>query len=61
MASSAVIFDVDGTLVDTNELHALAWQRAFEQEVGQRPELSRILLNIGMGGDRLVPAVVGVA
>ena len=61
MASSAVIFDVDGTLVDTNELHALAWQRAFEQEVGQRPELSRILLNIGMGGDRLVPAVVGEA
>jgi HAD superfamily hydrolase (TIGR01549 family) len=54
----AVVFDVDGTLVDTNYHHALAWSRAFSS-VGADIDLWRIHRSIGMGGDQLVPAVGG--
>jgi phosphoglycolate phosphatase-like HAD superfamily hydrolase len=55
---TAAILDVDGTLVDTNYHHTLAWGRAFyEQEV--TPPLWRIHRHIGMGGDKLVAAVAG--
>ncbi|GDY28671.1 haloacid dehalogenase [Gandjariella thermophila] len=53
-----VVFDVDGTLVDTNYHHALAWFRAFRR-VGVTPPVWRIHRAIGMGGDQLVGAVAG--
>jgi HAD superfamily hydrolase (TIGR01549 family) len=52
------IFDVDGTLVDSNYQHALAWYRAFDRFGITRP-LWRIHRAIGMGGDVLVPEVGG--
>ena len=55
---TAAIVDVDGTLVDTNYHHALAWWRAF-REHGASPPLWRIHRHIGMGGDKLVAAVAG--
>jgi HAD superfamily hydrolase (TIGR01549 family) len=54
----AVIFDVDGTLVDTNYQHALAWFRAFQQN-GVDVPVWVIHRAIGMGGDQLVSAVAG--
>jgi phosphoglycolate phosphatase-like HAD superfamily hydrolase len=53
-----VIFDVDGTLVDTNYHHALAWFEAFVR-YGVTVPVWRIHRAIGMGGDRLVGAVAG--
>lgn len=50
----AWIFDVDGTLVDSNELHAKAWRDAF-LEFGKRIPLATIRQHIGKGGDLLVP------
>lgn len=58
MTISAFIFDVDGTLVDTNDLHARAWQEAFEQH-GFKEPLEAIRERIGMGGDRIVPQLEG--
>ena len=57
MADTA-IFDVDGTLVDTNYQHALAWFRAFRRFEITVP-LWRLHRAIGMGGDRLVSEVAG--
>src|SRR3954470_13427642 len=57
MADTA-IFDVDGTLVDTNYQHALAWFRAFRRYDITRP-MWRIHRGIGMGGDMFVPEVGG--
>jgi HAD superfamily hydrolase (TIGR01549 family) len=54
----AVVFDVDGTLVDTNYQHALAWFRAFRR-FDVTPAIWRIHRAIGMGGDQLVAAVAG--
>lgn len=53
-----IVFDVDGTLVDTNYQHAVAWFRAFRR-FDLTPALWRIHRAIGMGGDQLVEAVVG--
>ncbi|QLL05397.1 HAD family hydrolase [Mycobacterium vicinigordonae] len=50
---SAVLFDIDGTLVDSNYLHIDAWQRAFA-EVGIGVEAWRIHRSIGMDGSTLV-------
>jgi HAD superfamily hydrolase (TIGR01549 family) len=55
---SAAILDIDGTLVDTNYHHALAWYRAFRQHDIVLP-LYRIHRHIGMGGDHLVAALAG--
>lgn len=55
---AAVILDIDGTLVDTNYQHALAWYRAFRQH-GVLLPLWRIHRAIGMGGDQLVGALAG--
>ncbi|SHK50125.1 haloacid dehalogenase superfamily, subfamily IA, variant 1 with third motif having Dx(3-4)D or Dx(3-4)E [Pseudonocardia thermophila] len=52
------IVDVDGTLVDTNYHHALAWFRAFRR-FGVTLPVWRLHRAIGMGGDQLVPAVAG--
>jgi HAD superfamily hydrolase (TIGR01509 family) len=54
----AAILDVDGTLVDTNYQHALAWYRAFRQH-GVTLALWEIHRRIGMGGDQLVASLVG--
>lgn len=56
----AAILDVDGTLVDSNYQHAIAWFRAF-REHGVTPPIWRIHRHIGMGGDQLVAAVAGDA
>jgi HAD superfamily hydrolase (TIGR01549 family) len=56
--TTAAILDVDGTLVDTNYHHAIAWYRAFHEH-GVTPEIWRIHRHIGMGGDQLVGAVAG--
>jgi HAD superfamily hydrolase (TIGR01549 family) len=50
------VFDVDGTLVDTNYQHALAWFRAFRRH-GITVPVWRLHRAIGMGGDQLVGAV----
>ena len=52
------IFDVDGTLVDSNYQHALAWFRAFRRQDITLP-LWRLHRAIGMGGDKLVEHVAG--
>jgi HAD superfamily hydrolase (TIGR01509 family) len=55
---SVAILDVDGTLVDTNYQHTIAWQRAFRQHEIVLPAW-RIHRHIGMGGDKLVAALAG--
>jgi phosphoglycolate phosphatase-like HAD superfamily hydrolase len=52
------ILDIDGTLVDTNYHHAIAWYRAFRQHEELLP-IWRIHRHIGMGGDQLVKALCG--
>jgi HAD superfamily hydrolase (TIGR01509 family) len=54
----AAILDIDGTLVDTNYQHAIAWFRAFRQNGIVLP-IWRIHRHIGMGGDQLVGALAG--
>ena len=52
------VLDVDGTLVDSNYQHALAWHRAF-RALGETYPIWRIHRLIGMGGDQLVAALGG--
>lgn len=54
----AALLDVDGTLVDTNYHHVLAWYRAFRQH-GQVLPAWRIHRHVGMGGDHLVETLCG--
>jgi HAD superfamily hydrolase (TIGR01549 family) len=54
------ILDIDGTLVDTNYQHALAWYRAFRRH-GEVLPVWRVHRHIGMGGDNLVKALCGDA
>jgi HAD superfamily hydrolase (TIGR01549 family) len=54
----AAILDIDGTLVDTNYQHAIAWYRAFRAS-GMTLPVWRIHRHIGMGGDQLVGALAG--
>ena len=59
MALDAVLFDIDGTLLDTNAVHAEAWLQALvalDYRVGR----DRIEEEIGKGGDKLVPAILGL-
>ena len=55
---TAAILDVDGTLVDSNYQHSIAWWRAFRQRDFTIP-VWKIHRHIGMGGDQLVPALLG--
>jgi HAD superfamily hydrolase (TIGR01549 family) len=55
---AAILFDIDGTLVDSTYHHAVAWQRAFDRHDIAIP-LWRIHRTIGMGGDKLVAEVAG--
>jgi HAD superfamily hydrolase (TIGR01509 family) len=50
----AVIFDIDGTLVDSVDLHAKAWQRAF-RAFGKHVPFHEVRRQIGKGGDQLLP------
>ena len=56
--ATAVILDVDGTLVDTNYQHTIAWHRALLGH-GYVVQHWRIHRHIGMGGDQIVEALIG--
>jgi HAD superfamily hydrolase (TIGR01509 family) len=56
---AAVILDVDGTLVDSNDAHARAWVDAFRAH-GIAVAYDSVRRSIGMGGDKLMPAVSGI-
>jgi HAD superfamily hydrolase (TIGR01549 family) len=56
--ATAAILDVDGTLVDSNYQHAIAWYRALREHDVDVP-VWRIHRHIGMGGDQLIAAVAG--
>ena len=53
----ALLFDVDGTLVDTNYLHAVCWWEAFAQ-AGHDVPMGRIHRAIGMGSDQMLDALL---
>src|SRR5919109_935809 len=58
MMYRAVIFDVDGTLVESNDAHAEAWVRALAER-GRRVEFARVRPLIGMGSDKIIPQLTG--
>ena len=53
----AVLFDVDGTLVDTNYLHVVTWWQAFAQ-AGHQVPMTAIHRAVGMGSDQLLDALL---
>ncbi len=53
-----MLFDLDGTLVDSNGAHVEAWRRAFAGR-GYRVPPDRIFVEIGKGGDKVVPHLLG--
>jgi HAD superfamily hydrolase (TIGR01509 family) len=53
---TTVLFDVDGTLVDSNDAHARAWVDAFA-EFGVTVDYAQVRRSVGMGGDKLMPEV----
>jgi HAD superfamily hydrolase (TIGR01509 family) len=55
----AVLLDVDGTLIDSNDAHARAWVDAFA-EFGHTVPFERVRPLIGKGGDKLMPECIGV-
>lgn len=55
----AVLLDVDGTLIDSNNAHAQSWVEAFDEH-GLSIPFSAVRPLIGMGGDRLLPKVAGI-
>lgn len=54
----AVLFDLDGTLLDTNYFHAIAWWRAL-RDAGEDIAMARIHPLIGMGSDQLLEELLG--
>jgi HAD superfamily hydrolase (TIGR01509 family) len=56
---TGVLLDVDGTLVDSNDMHAHAWVRALA-EAGVTVEFATVRRLIGKGGDKLLPEVSGI-
>lgn len=59
MKYRGVIFDIDGTLVNSNDAHARAWVHAFADE-GLKVDFAQVRPLIGMGGDQLVPRLTGI-
>ncbi len=57
MMIGAVLFDVDGTLIDSNDLHAAAWRETF-LHFGIDLPLEEIRGQVGKGGDNLIPALL---
>lgn len=57
MPLKAVFLDIDGTLVDSNEFHVMAWQEAFRDH-GHHIDLDQIRSQIGKGSDQLIPALL---
>jgi len=57
MRKRAILFDIDGTLVDSNDAHVDAWQRAFAEH-GHVFSRSEIHAQVGKGGDNLVPSLL---
>src|SRR6476659_1004381 len=55
----ALLLDIDGTLVDSNDAHAHAWVKAFA-EANIHVEFHNVRCAIGMGGEKLMPAVAGI-
>lgn len=55
---AGVIFDLDGTLVDSNYLHTLAWSRAL-RHAGSWVPMNALHRLIGMGSDQLLPRLIG--
>jgi HAD superfamily hydrolase (TIGR01509 family) len=55
--TEVLLSDIDGTLVDSNALHAEAWRRAFEH-FGIEVEMDEAWSQIGKGGDQLIPVFV---
>ena len=55
-----MIFDVDGTLVNSNDAHAAAWQDVLREHDITR-DFTSIRRLIGMGGDKLLPALTGIS
>jgi HAD superfamily hydrolase (TIGR01509 family) len=55
----SVLVDVDGTLIDSNAAHAMAWMRAL-REHGAHVDITRVRPLIGMGADKLLPATADV-
>jgi len=55
----AVLLDIDGTLVDSNDAHAHAWVKAFAMQ-GRHVEFSRVRPLIGKGGDKLLAEIAGI-
>ena len=58
MAIDGVVFDLDGTLVDSNALHVEAFVKAFGDR-GYKVGPDRVFAEVGKGGDKLVPSVIG--
>ena len=56
MLLKAVFFDIDGTLVDSNEFHVMAWEEAFRHH-GLLADKATIRGQIGKGADQLIPSL----
>jgi HAD superfamily hydrolase (TIGR01509 family) len=57
MQIKAIFFDIDGTLIDSNDMHVLAWEEAFAG-IGQKIDRQVIHDQIGKGADMLVPTLL---
>jgi membrane protein len=57
MQKTAILFDIDGTLVDSNEHHVTAWQRAFA-EAGHQFDRATLHAQLGKGGDNYIPSLL---
>jgi HAD superfamily hydrolase (TIGR01509 family) len=59
MRYKAVLLDIDGTLIDSNDAHANAWVDVGK-EFGYEIEFDRVRWLIGMGGDKVLPELTGL-